>query len=93
MAKGIHTEATFEAAIEEYLIESGYEQGDSDHYHPKTAMVPTVLFAFLQDTQPKRWEKLSKIHGSKTKEKFLQRLVKELDSRGMLDVLRYGVTD
>jgi len=93
MAKGIHTEATFEAAIEEYLIESGYEQGDSDQYHPKTAMVPTVLFAFLQDTQPKRWEKLSKIHGSKTKEKFLQRLVKELDSRGMLDVLRYGVTD
>jgi type I restriction enzyme R subunit len=51
------------------------------------------MFGFIKATQPKQWQKLTQIHGAKVKEKFLLRLVKELDNRGMLDVLRHGVTD
>lgn len=93
MARGIHTEETFEAAIEEQLLASGYEQGNSDQYDVKLALVPNVIIAFLKDTQPKRWQKLEKIHGAKVEEKFLQRLAKELENRDMLEVLRYGITD
>lgn len=93
MSKKIHTEETFEAAIEQHLLESGYTQGDANNYDAERALDPSTLFSFLQKTQPKKWEKISKIHGTAVEQKLLQRLVKELDLRGMLDVLRKGFTD
>lgn len=41
----------------------------------------------------KEWERLATIHGEEVERKFLLRLYKELDNRGMLDVLRHGVVD
>jgi len=96
MTKGIHTENTFEAAIEAHLLEKGgYEQGDASAYDAQTALIPNVLIEFLKTTQSKRWEKLSKIHGDAVETKVLQRIVKELgnDKNGMLNVLRNGITD
>lgn len=94
MAKGIHTEDTFEAAVEAALIESGgYVKGASENYDAALALNPTTLFTFLQTTQPQKWEKISKIHGAAVEQKLLNRLNKEIDMRGMLDVLRKGFTD
>ncbi|RNI22654.1 type I restriction endonuclease subunit R [Rufibacter latericius] len=94
MAAGIHTELTFEEAIESHLIQyGGYEKGDKHNYNKELALDETVLFSFLQSTQPKEWEKLSKIHGSEIEKKLLYRLCKELELRGTLDVLRNGITD
>ena len=94
MAKGIHTEDTFEAAIETALLESGdYIKGDPHNYDVSLALDPTTLFTFIKDTQAKKWEKISEIHGSSVEQKLLNRLTKEIDLRGMLDVLRKGFTD
>ena len=94
MAKGIHTEDTFEAAIETSLIENGgYLKGDSNNYDAKLALDPTSLFSFIKNSQPKKWEKIEKIHGSSIEQKILNRLTKEIDLRGMLDVVRKGFTD
>lgn len=94
MAKGIHTEDTFEAAIETALIESGgYIKGDSNNYDASLALDPTTLFTFIKDTQPKKWEKIEKIHGASVEQKILNRLTKEIDLRGMLDVVRKGFID
>jgi type I restriction enzyme R subunit len=94
MPDGIHTEKTFESAIEEALINNGgYIKGDSENFDPTTAIDQTVLFEFLQDSQPQKWEKISKIHGAEVETKLIYRLVKELELRGMLDVLRNGFTD
>lgn len=94
MAKGIHTEDTFEAAIEAALLDSGgYTKGDSNAFDATLALDPETLFTFLQSTQRKKWEKISKIHGTSVKEKLLHRLNKEIDLRGMLDVVRKGMTD
>lgn len=94
MAKGIHTEDTFEEAIETALIENGgYIKGDPENYDPAFALDPTTLFTFLETTQPRKWEKISKIHGASVKQKLLNRLDKEIDLRGMLDVVRKGFTD
>ena len=93
MAKGIHTEETFEAAIEEHLLQSGYVKGDSNNFDSSVAIDTSTLFSFLKNTQPKKWEKIEKIHGADVEKKVVQRLVKEIDLRGMLDVIRKGFTD
>lgn len=94
MAKGIHTEDTFEAAIEVALLENGgYIKGDANEYDASLALDPTILFKFLKSTQAKKWTKLEKIHGAAVEQKVLHRLCKEIDLRGMLDVVRKGFTD
>ncbi|MEO0776450.1 MAG: type I restriction endonuclease [Bacteroidota bacterium] len=94
MAKGIHTEDTFEAAIEMALIEDGgYVKGDPQHYDAKRALDPATLFNLIHTTQASKWEKLAKIHGAEVEQKCLDRLHKEIELRGMLDVLRKGITD
>lgn len=89
----IRTEKTFEAAIEEHLLKSSYEQGDASNFDAKIALDSTTLFSFLKETQPKKWDKISKIHGAAVEQKVLHRLVKELEVRGMLDVIRKGFID
>jgi len=94
MAKGIHTEDTFEAAIQQALIErGGFIEGNPEHYDASLALDPVTLLAFLEDTQPKKWEQIQRIHGVAASQKLLNRLGKEIELRGMLDVLRNGMTD
>ena len=38
-------------------------------------------------------KKLKQQHGAQGKEQFLKRLVKEIETRGTLDVLRKGIDD
>jgi type I restriction enzyme R subunit len=47
----------------------------------------------LQESQPEAWEKSLAVHGAGIESKLLQRLTKELDNRGALDVLRNGFID
>ncbi|RZL19837.1 MAG: type I restriction endonuclease subunit R [Pedobacter sp.] len=90
----IHKEITFEQAIEESLIGlGGYSKGSAAQYNRQHAMdIPTVV-NFIQQSQPKEWEKLQKLHGADIETKFIKRLFQELDLRGTLDVLRNGITD
>lgn len=90
----IHTEDTFESAIEASLLEQGgYSSISNQDYDATLAIFPDTLFSFIESTQEKKWKKLSKIHGEGVKQKFLSRLNKEIDIRGMLDVIRKGITD
>ena len=49
------------------------------------------MIAWVQETQPKAWEALSKNHGASAETILLDRLRKSLDDRRTLDVLRHGV--
>lgn len=53
------------------------------------------LFAFIAETQPKEWAKLVAVHGGEAQARvqFAERLAKQLDERGTVDVLRRGVAD
>jgi type I restriction enzyme R subunit len=94
MAKGIHTEQTFEAAIETALLEKGgYVQGKSDDFDAHLGIFPSYVIQFLQVSQPKEWNKIDAIHKTNVGQKVVQRLLKEIDLRGTLDVLRNGFTD
>jgi len=90
----ITTENTFETALVQSLIEQGgYTEGNAPEYSPELGMFKYEVIKFLQESQPKRWEKISAIHGADADNRVIQRLYKELDLRGSLDVLRNGFVD
>lgn len=94
MAKGIHTELTFESAIEEALLENGgYTKGFSEDFDAQTGLFPKYIINFLKESQPTLWSKIANIHKDEVDKKVIQRLIKEIDLRGILDVVRNGFID
>jgi len=90
----IKSEATFEEAIVNTLVESGsYTQGNAPDYSPELGLFKYDVLKFLQESQPKKWEKIATIHGADVDNRVISRLVKEMELRGSLDVLRKGFTD
>ncbi|MEI6348156.1 MAG: DEAD/DEAH box helicase family protein [Bacteroidota bacterium] len=94
MAQGIHTEQTFETAIEEALLANGgYIKGFSSDFDTQIGLFPKYITDFLKNSQPKEWDKITTIHKEEVEKKVISRLVKEIDLRGILDVIRNGFTD
>ena len=90
----IHTEKTFETAIVESLAaQGGYSQGEASDYSVELGMFKADVISFIQTTQPDKWAKLEAVHGADCPNRLIQRLYKELDLRGSLDVLRNGFVD
>ena len=91
----ITSEEAFESAIESFLIEKGgYKIGNSEQYSPELSLFKYELLSFLQNSQPDKWVKISNIHGADDVDnKVIQRIYKEMDLRGSLDVIRNGFTD
>ena len=90
----IHTEQTFESAIEQDLLgNGGYVKGDPNDISRELSLDCSTIIQFLRKSQNKEWNKLSDIHGYDIDNKIIARLTKELDLRGSLDVLRHGFTD
>ena len=90
----ITNEKAFEEAIEQSLIDhGGYVKGDPVNFDRSIALDKTELFKFIGATQKETWDALTVVHGGDVEKKFLYRLNQELDSRGMLDCLRHGITD
>lgn len=90
----ITTENIFETALVQSLTEhGGYTEGNAQDYSTELGMFKYEVIHFLQNSQPKRWDKITAIHGADAENRIIQRLYKELDLRGSLDVLRNGFVD
>ena len=87
------SEKDFETAVFTYLTSNGYVCRDVSGYDRALCLDPEALFQFLFATQAKAWEKLKLQHGEQVKERFLKRLVGQIEKRGTLDVLRKGIDD
>ncbi|MEZ0497511.1 type I restriction endonuclease subunit R [Sphingomonas sp. IW22] len=89
----IHKEVRFEDEICAHLAKHGwlYEPGSAALYDRKRALFAPDLVAWVQETQPKVWESLSRSHGSGAEGALLDRVRKQIDVRGTLDVIRHGV--
>ncbi len=86
-------EIGFEEYVEEHLLKSGYIKGNPDDYNKEFALDTKLLFDFLEDTQPEKMQKLKEIYKDQYHFKVLNRLNRELNTRGMIDVLRHGIKD
>ena len=93
------SERRFEDEIEYTLTHVGpseldlYESRKPDGYDRTLGLYPQDLLDFVRDTQPQQWERLERIHKAKAGEKFCKRVARELDRRGVVEVLRRGVED
>jgi type I restriction enzyme, R subunit len=92
-----HFEARLEDAIIDCLTTSGgyaivdYREGPAkDRYDKARSLDPVLVLGFIQKTQDKIWKSLEAIHGDETSRVVLDHLVKELETKGMLKVLRQG---
>ena len=89
-----YTETNFEEHIEQRLLESGYKKCDSKKEYDKTlCLIPTQLIEFIQETQPKQYQKLTEQYGDDTNTKLTKRISEQIESKGVIEVLRKGVKD
>lgn len=88
---GKHTEKSFEDAIEASLLAGGWKKGDPKTFDCEKALHPADLIAFIEATQPALMADLRKQHGPALEGGVIDTVVKALESRGTLDVLRHGI--
>ena len=88
-----YTEENFEDHIEAHLNRSGYRSRQSAIYNREICLIPGETLQFIQDTQPEVYRRLERQYGEETPSKLLNRVSKEIERRGVLDVLRKGVID
>ena len=92
-----HIEARLEDAIVDHLTSQGgyafvdYREGEAKgRYDAEKALDPKLVLDFIQQTQEKVWKSLQAIHKAETAKVVIDHLVKELNTKGMLKVLREG---
>jgi type I restriction enzyme, R subunit len=84
-------ERAFEAHVTDVLLErSGWRSGTNAEWDVERALFPARVLAFLQDTQPNLWAEMQGLHGAGLENLLVNTLVKELDLKGSLHVLRHG---
>ncbi|MCY4390664.1 MAG: type I restriction endonuclease [Chloroflexi bacterium] len=83
-------EAAFESTVESMLLGGGWRQGDRSEWDVDTAIFPADALAFIRDTQSELWADMVALHGANLDSAITQTLVKELDLKGSLHVLRHG---
>lgn len=93
---GKTTELAFENAIEAWLLNyGGYTMGEAPTFDAVLGLDTAEVIRFLRSTQEVAWLKLIGLHGgeAEAQTKFFDRLARQLDERGAVDVLRHGVVD
>ena len=88
-------ERAFEDRVEYELLQRGWERGPRI-FDAELGLATAEMWEFVGKTQIKRWEKLIELHGgdqATAMRQFALRVANEIDSRGVLDVLRQGVKD
>ena len=85
------SEKGLETRICNLLQEAGWLPGDSQDYNAASCVDLAHLAAFLNDTQPETAQALHLEQDDNTRRQFLQRLHRQIGSRGIIDVLRNGI--
>ena len=87
------TEKAYQKDIYTYLESTGYIKRTTKNYEVNTCLDMELVLKFIQSTQPKAWKKFEKVFKEKAPEKFIISLVKQIDKKGTIHVLRNGFKD
>ena len=84
-------ERAFETYVEEILLtKGGWKSGTNAEWDKDRALFPARVLAFLKDTQSKLWAEMQALHGAGLEPMLIVALIKELDIKGTLHILRHG---
>jgi type I restriction enzyme R subunit len=86
-----HHEKHLEDYIETQLVKAGWRSGSYKDYDADRALFPEDVVGWIKESQPEAWSKLEKLGNGETPKRVMDRLVKELKSRGTVEVLRHGI--
>ena len=98
-------ELTFQNDVVDQLVANGWLLGSPAAYNRELALYEEDVLGFVKDTQPKEWEKFTKLYPSNTEAKFLERVATQLNKAdpnaadgalrtfGTLGVLRHAIKD
>ena len=88
-------EKRFEQDIETYLLskDGGYIKGYPEDFDRESALNKKDLFKFIQDTQSKEWNRYRTAFPDDHESRFIKRFNEEVVTRGIIDVIRNGITD
>jgi len=89
----LHKEIHFESEICQHLAANGWlhEEGDAAKFDRANGLFLSDLLPWLEASQPESLERLTKTHGAALPSVLAERIRKNLNERGTLDVLRRGV--
>src|SRR4051812_45211380 len=93
MSEILRKEIAFEIELCEHLGAHGwlYAEGDAAQYDGAKALFPADLIAWVQATQPKAWETLTKNHGAQAGDVLTNRARDQINQDGTLAALRHGI--
>jgi type I restriction enzyme R subunit len=84
-------EFAFESNVEATLLgPSVWTRGTTAEWDVDRGLFPTRALTFLEATQPKLWTEMRRLHGDGLETMLVNTLVKELDLKGTLHLLRHG---
>lgn len=87
------SEKGLESYIADHLIKQGYVSREFSEYDRELCLDMPLLFEFLENTQPDEIKRLKHLHGEVYQRKLANRLVERIKSKGVIEVLRKGITD
>ncbi|SFQ57775.1 type I restriction enzyme, R subunit [Variovorax sp. OK605] len=89
----LHQEHHFEREICAHLAANGwlYAEGDAAQFDRASGLFLPDLLTWVETTQPESWQRLGKTHGAALPQVLAERVRKNMNERGTLDVLRRGV--
>ncbi|WLG56109.1 DEAD/DEAH box helicase family protein [Pseudomonas extremorientalis] len=83
-------EAQFQQDIIDALVSQGWRVGAASGYDRRTALYTEDVLEYFKDAWPERWEKFARSNPNNPDDVLVQKLVRELERSGTLDVLRHG---
>lgn len=83
-------EAQFQQDIIAAMTADGWLTGPASGYNRRAALYTEDLLGYIKDAWPERWEKFSKNNPKDPESVLVQKLERELDKHGTLDLLRNG---
>lgn len=83
-------EIQFQQDIINTMVAQGWLTGPASGYDRRTALYTEDFLGYFKEAWPERWDKFAKANPNNPDEVLVQKLVRELEQSGTLDVLRHG---
>lgn len=83
-------EAQFQQDIITAMVTQGWLTGPASGYDRRTALYTEDFLGYFKEAWPERWDKFAKANPNNPEAVLVQKLVRELEQDGTLDVLRHG---